>query len=102
MVNVSDCGELHNELRKPSDIDELFARVPLPDNEICQSWMMHSRLPILLWKMQKFAMLVHNCKIAHLQVVQRVVLDVLRLRPRSLLHRKILYPSIQKRVQIEQ
>ena len=30
MANVSDCGELHNELWKLSDIDELFARVPLP------------------------------------------------------------------------
>ena len=30
MANFSDCGELHNELWKFSDIDELFARVPLP------------------------------------------------------------------------
>ena len=30
MANVSDCGELHNELWKLTDIDELFARVPLP------------------------------------------------------------------------
>ena len=30
MANFSDCGELHNELWKLSDIDELFARVPLP------------------------------------------------------------------------
>ena len=29
MANVSDCGELHNELWKLSDIDKLFARVPL-------------------------------------------------------------------------
>ena len=30
MANVSDSGELRNELWKLSDIDELFARVPLP------------------------------------------------------------------------
>ena len=30
MANVSDCGELHNELWKLSDINELFALVPLP------------------------------------------------------------------------
>ena len=30
MANVSDCGELHNELWKLLDMDELFARVPLP------------------------------------------------------------------------
>ena len=32
MANVSDCGELHIELWKLSDIDELFAWVPLPYN----------------------------------------------------------------------
>ena len=32
MANVTDCGELHNELWKLSDIDELFARVTLPNN----------------------------------------------------------------------
>ena len=30
MANVSNCGQLHNELWKPSNIDELFAWVPLP------------------------------------------------------------------------
>ena len=30
MANVSDCGELHNELWKLSGIDKLFAQVPLP------------------------------------------------------------------------
>ena len=30
IANISDCGELHNKLWKLSDIDELFARVPLP------------------------------------------------------------------------
>ena len=30
MANVGDCGDLHNELWKLSDIDELFAQVPLP------------------------------------------------------------------------
>ena len=29
MANVSDFGELHNELWKLSDTDELFAQVPL-------------------------------------------------------------------------
>ena len=29
MANVSDCGKLHNELWKLSDIDKLFAQVPL-------------------------------------------------------------------------
>ena len=29
MANISDCGELHNELWKFSDINELFAQVPL-------------------------------------------------------------------------
>ena len=32
MANVSDCGELHDELWELSDIDELFAHVPLPDD----------------------------------------------------------------------
>ena len=30
MANVSDCGELHNKLWKLSDVDKVFARVPLP------------------------------------------------------------------------
>ena len=30
MANVSACGELHDELWKLSDTNELFARVPLP------------------------------------------------------------------------
>ena len=30
MANVSDFGELHNELWNLPDTDELFARVPLP------------------------------------------------------------------------
>ena len=30
MTNINDCGELHKELWKFSDIDELFAQVPLP------------------------------------------------------------------------
>ena len=30
MAKISDCGELHNELGKLSDIDKLFARDPLP------------------------------------------------------------------------
>ena len=34
MANVSDCGELHDELWELSDIDELFAQVPLPDDVI--------------------------------------------------------------------
>ena len=34
MANVSDCGELHDKLWKLSDIDELFAQIPFPDNEI--------------------------------------------------------------------
>ena len=32
MANVSDCGELHNELGKLSDMEKLFAWVPLPYN----------------------------------------------------------------------
>ena len=32
MANVNDCGELHDELWELSDIDELFAQVPLPDD----------------------------------------------------------------------
>ena len=38
-------------------------------------------------KVQKFAMPVHDWKIAHLQVVQRVILDVLQLSRRSPLRR---------------
>ena len=34
MANVSDCGELHNELWELSDIDEPFAQVQLPDKAI--------------------------------------------------------------------
>ena len=37
MANVSDCGELHDEMWRLSDIDKLFARVTLPDNEISVS-----------------------------------------------------------------
>ena len=36
---------------------------------------MRSLLPILLWKVQKFAMPVHDWRIAHLQVIQRALLD---------------------------
>ena len=31
MANISDYGELHDELWESSDLDELFAQVPLPD-----------------------------------------------------------------------
>ena len=50
----------------------------------------------------KFAMLVQDWKITHLHVAQRVILDILRPSSILLLHRNILYLSIQKRVQIEQ
>ena len=31
---ISNCGEVHNEVWKLSDVDELFARVPLPYNYV--------------------------------------------------------------------
>ena len=63
MANVSDCGELHNELWKLSDIDEMFARVPLPYDVLIDMPELNDVLlaiPILLWKVQKFAMPVHG------------------------------------------
>ena len=54
----------------------------------------------MLWKVQTFAMPVHDWKLTHLQVVWRVVLDILRLRSRSLLCKRILYPSIQKKYKL--
>ena len=34
MADVSDCGELHNELWELLGVDKLFAQVPLPDDVI--------------------------------------------------------------------
>ena len=45
MANVSDCGELHNELWKLSDIDELFARVPLPSDVLIDVPALDDALP---------------------------------------------------------
>ena len=62
MANVSDSGELHNELWKFSEIDELFARVPLPYDVLIDVPELDDALPatILLWRAQKFAMPVHG------------------------------------------
>ena len=62
MANVSDCGKLHNELWKPSDIGELFAWVPLPYNVLINVPELDDALlaTLLLWKVQKFAMLAHG------------------------------------------
>ena len=97
MANVSGCWELHDDLWKLLDRNKLFAWASLPYNVLIDVPELDDTLlaiPILLWKMQKFAMLVHNWKIAHLHEVQSV-LDVLWRSHRSLLCRKILYPSIE-------
>ena len=92
MANVSDCGELHDKLWKLSDRDKLFAHVPFPDDVIV--------VPELDNTLPTTHSAVGSAKVcympAHLQVVQRVVLDILRPRSRSLLSGEILYLSIQK------
>ena len=54
--------------------DKLLAHVPFADDVID---IPELHVPILLWKVQIFAMLVHDWKIVHLQVVPRFILDIL-------------------------
>ena len=103
IANVSDCGELHNKLYKLSDMNELFARVPLPYNVLIDVPKLDNALPATHSGVEsKFVMPVHDWKVAHLQVVRRVVLNVLRRSRRSVFaEQNILYPSILKGAQIE-
>ena len=98
MANVSDCGELHDEMWRLSDINKLFARVPLPDDVIS--------VPEL-----DDALLATHCAVESAKVCyaglrledntlagspESRFVDILRLSHRSLLRRKILCLSVQK------
>ena len=85
-ANVVDCGELQNELWKLSDITELFARVPIPYDVFIDMPKLNDVLPATHSAVEslKVCYVCPRLKIAHLQVVWRVVLDVLQQSRRSL------------------
>ena len=61
MANVSDCGELHYKLWKLSDIDERFARVPLPYDVLIDLPELDNALTATHFAAEsKFAMPVHG------------------------------------------
>ena len=77
MANVNDCGELYDELWELSDIDEQFAQVPLPDDVIDVPAVDDALLATHSAVESLSCRFTIGRYIAHLLVVQRVVLDVL-------------------------
>ena len=102
-TNIWTPTHVHDKLRKLSDINKLFAQIPLPYNKPYNVLIDMPELDDVLLathsavESTKFAIVVHNWKIAHLEVARRVILDDLQPKSRSLLRRKILYPSVQKK-----